>query len=455
VERALASRNFRFRRLNHVGQARVSASAAAEIPLKLILVALFLPEGLSFFVGNFRLTLARLLILVFFTRAIVRYFRAPTRIFVPSDFFAFATFLWMLLASVVTDGLEGLKGATMVAVEFVGCYYIVRTTLIAPNSSVRIIMFTCEVFIIVIAIALLDPLTGKLFSYEFTKSITGYTKIAVEEGLATQSDSLYRNGLIRAMGPLEHSILFGCACAWFGTLAYFVFPYRFFGWSVAGFAAVGLWFSQARGAWLAYIIALALSGYSLITNRFPTRWKLIGAAIAVLLIAVITMSGAPIATLMRLGQISPEAAYYRQAIWETAGPLVIHSPLFGIGSSWDWQVDPNLYGSTVDAFWLQNSMTYGVPSTLFVLLTMISPFWRGPLNASPYLTPEERRLSSALGIVIVTAIFLGFIVHFWGTCWSLIGIFPALRANLVSASALRSKDPQWARWLRHRRGGST
>jgi O-antigen ligase len=142
---------------------------------------------------------------------------------------------------------------------------------------------------------------------------------------------------------------------------------------------------------------------------------------------------------MRLGGLSPEAAYYRQAIWAAAGPMVLHSPLFGIGSAWDWQSSSDLFGPSVDAFWLQNSMTYGIPATLFVFLTMVSPFWRKPLDKSPLLTSEERRLSVALGIVIVTAIFLGFIVHFWGACWILLGIFPAIRANLVEAARSASR----------------
>lgn len=167
------------------------------------------------------------------------------------------------------------------------------------------------------------------------------------------------------------------------------------------------------------------------------RWKMIGLAAGLLLTAVFTVSGAPIATLMKLGGLSPAAAYYRQAIWAAAGPLVMHSPLFGIGSSWDWQANTDLFGPSVDAFWLQNSMTYGIPASLFVFLTMVGPFWGGPIDRSSYLSPEEKRLSVALGIVTTTAIFLGFIVHFWGVCWILLGVFAGIRASLVEAATLR------------------
>lgn len=372
-----------------VGKATARSNTAAELHLKLIIVALFLPEGFSFFIGEFRLTVVRLLLIIFSITTLVRYLSGPARVFVLSDLTALAAAFWMLVASTVTEGLTGLKGAGIEAIEFAGCYYVFRYSLGPINSSVRIVRFACKLVVVVIAIALLDPLTGTLFTYEFARQLTGYTKPGVAEALAVQADALFRDGLIRAEGPLEHSILFGCVCAWFGTLAFFTFR-SLFGWSIAVFALVGLWFSQARGAWVAYMMAVGLSGYYAFAKTFPMRWRLIGSAAGVTVVAVFLFSGSPISTLMRLGGLSPEAAYYRQAIWIAAVPLVEHSPLFGIGTSWDWQASNDLYGPSVDAFWLRNSMTYGIPGTLLIFLTMASPFWRGPLDKSPFLSPEEK-----------------------------------------------------------------
>jgi hypothetical protein len=420
----------------------VSASGRTEgheLRLKLIIATLFLPEGMSFFIGDFRLTVVRVLLIVFSIGAAIDYMRKPARVFIMSDFWALAAAFSMLAASTATEGFAGLKGATIAAVEFAGCYYVFRYSLGPVNSSVRIVKFACKVIVVVVAVALLDPLTGQLFTYEVTKALTGYTKPLVEAGLAAHEEALFRDGLVRAMGPMEHSILFGCVCVWFGTLAFFTFPRRMFGWGVAFCVGIGLWFSQARGAWLGYVIAFAFSGYYIVTKSSTWRWRVIGSAGALLLFAVFTFSGAPIATLMKLGGLSPSAAYYRQAIWATAGPMLMHSPLFGLGSSWDWESNSDLYGPSVDAFWLQNSMNYGIPASVFVCLTMVAPFWRRPLDRCGFLSAEERRLSVALGIVTATAIFLGFIVHFWGACWILLGVFAGTRANLVEAAELRSR----------------
>ena len=82
-------------------------------------------------------------------------------------------------------------------------------------------------------------------------------------------------------------------------------------------------------------------------------------------------------------------------------------------------------------------MMYGIPGSALILLTVVGAFWKGSIARSPVLSREEQRLSVALGIVVTTAIFLGFIVHYWGTCWILLGAFAGMRANLAEAAIVR------------------
>ena len=171
------------------------------------------------------------------------------------------------------------------------------------------------------------------------------------------------------------------------------------------------------------------------------RWKILAALVAFLVINVFLFSGSPIGTLMKLGGLSPEAAWYRQAIWNAAVPLVWNSPLFGIGltDDWDWQSNSALVGTSVDAFWLAVAMMFGIPGSLLMLFTMVGAFWLGPVDKSEQLSREEQLLSVALGIIVTVAIFLGFTVHFWGVCWFLLGAFPGMRANLAEAAIVRGR----------------
>lgn len=417
------------------------SSSGDEFRLKLLLATLFLPEGLSFFIGDFRLSFTRVLLIVLCILAAVRFSqrsRVSEIVCIPSDVLVLVAGAWMMLAATIMDGLTGLKGAGISVVEFVGGYCVFRYLLPPLDGSVRVVKFGCMLMVLAVGLALLDPLTDKLFTYEFVKGLTGYVKPVYEGALATRSETVFRNGVIRAMGPFEHSILFGAVCSWFGFLALCMFPSRFFGWAIAGIALVGLWITQARAPLLGYFIAFALALFYVFTKGFTARWKLLGLLVAIVLMAVFLFSGSPIATLMKLGGISPEAAWYRQAIWDTAVPIVAQSPIFGIGvtEDWDWQANSALVGTSVDAFWLRAAMMYGIPGAVLIFLTMASASWLGPVDRSPYLSPSERRLSVALGIVTTIVIFLGFTVHYWGACWILSGIFPAIRANLAEAAML-------------------
>jgi hypothetical protein len=372
--------------------------------------------------------------------------------------------IWMILASVVTGGLaSGLKGGGALALEFTCSYYVFRHFLGPVNSSVRVIRFSCKLIILVVGLALLDPLTGQLFSYEVVKGLTGYVKDVYEWAKAGQSEAMYRNGLVRAMGPLEHSILFGAVCVWFGTLALLTFPSRLFGWSVASISLIGVWFSQARGPLLGYIIACALAIFYVASRHFTARWKVLGFLVGLGITIIFSFSGSPVATLMRLGGISQETGWYREAIWQAALPLVLHSPIFGIGlvDEWDWHAHPALVSSSVDAFWLWAAMKFGIPGSVLIFLTMAGAFWLGSIDRSHHLSGEEKRLSVALGIVTFTGVFLGFTVHFWGTCWILLGVFSGIRANLAEVAVVRSHVASGLKGRftrvqqRHRTGGKS
>ena len=384
------------------------------------------------------------LIFVFAIAAISRLSqRSKSRalVWVPSDIFALLAGIWMMLAATATGGFTGLKGAGIDAVVFTGAYLTFRYLLGPVDSSVQVARFSCKLIVVVIGVALLDPLTDKLFTYQFVKGITGYVKPSYEGALATMAETLYRDGVIRAMGPLEHSILFGAVCAWFGSLALTTFRSQLFGWVVAGIALTGVLFSQARSPLLGYLIGFALSIFYAGTPRFTARWKLVGVCVAAVLVVVFTFSGNPIVTLVRLCGVSPEAAWYRQAIWETGGPVVLSSPIFGIGASgdWNWQTHGALVSESVDAFWLANAMAYGIPGSTLVFLTMWGACWLGSIDKTRHLTREERRLSVALGIVMTIVTFLGFMVHYWGICWILIAVFAGMRANLAEAAVLRDR----------------
>ena len=76
-----------------------------EPQLKLLICAIFLPEGLSFFIGDFRLSVARVLIFVFAILALSQRGDGRSLVNVPSDSMALLTGAWMMIAATFTDAV--------------------------------------------------------------------------------------------------------------------------------------------------------------------------------------------------------------------------------------------------------------------------------------------------------------------------------------------------------------
>jgi len=162
----------------------------------------------------------------------------------------------MVIAAMIRAAGNGLKGGGALALDFVGAYFVFRSFLGSIDSSVRIAEFGCKLIVVVVLIALLDPLTGKLFTYEAIKGITGYRKVA------TRSRSMHKprrciDGSIRAMGPWKFDSV-RVACAWLALLRLHV-PRRLLGVAVAVIAFVGAFFSRSqRNGELRLAVALAV-----------------------------------------------------------------------------------------------------------------------------------------------------------------------------------------------------
>ena len=412
-----------------------------ELQLKIFLAIAFLPPELSLFIGDVRLPVVRIVLLVLLIPATGRFLSrmgSSTAILLPSDIIVMIAGAWMLAAGIATDGLvDGAKSAGAWALDFAGAYCVVRWLLQGRDSAVRFVRFLCWVMVVVTGLALLDPLTGTLFTHELAGQLTG-RPVAFDPA----STSFVRAGLVRAMGPIDHSILFGSLCAWVGIIAVTTFRVSRFTILFSLFQIVGCWYSESRAALAFYILGIGLVVYDAVMRQFAWRWTLMKSFFMLYLVTVFTFSRSPVSALLRSAGISPQAGWYRELIWGAVVPLVLGSPLFGLGlgdNDWDWRMFPGLVYGTVDALWLRDAMIFGIPGSILVFLTTISPYWTGSIDQSLHLSAEERGLGLSLGIVAFTTILLGFTVDYWGVCWIMLGVFPAIRAHLAEAAVLRAR----------------
>ncbi len=401
------------------------------LPLKAVLVLLFLPQELSLFLGDLRLTPERLLLLLLTPIVVMRLghkIAAGRCRFIASDFFVFMATIWMFLGpTIVEDFGEALRHSGPVALEYLISYMATRTLLAKRGHALAFVSWLCFIVAIVAIDGLVDTVAGKYVTREVLGQISGYTNLSYDF-------DLYRFGLLRATGPVEHPILLGFDCA-VGLLIALTTTIAWRPFSII-FCAVGVLIAFSSAAHQSVIIGLGLMAYGRLLVALRPRWILLIGSVAICIAVLFLLVGSPFVTLIKATALDPSTGYYRLYIWNSLGPVILDKPYFGIPPELSGQV----YTGTVDSLWLVLSLLYGMPCAVFAGLAMITACSRVERAGKALLAREEARLASILSIVMFLAIFGGFTVHFWGSTWILIGLLVGLRAHLGELALLKASN---------------
>jgi hypothetical protein len=399
-----------------------SASIALPAVLTLIVVTLFVPIELSFYVFGLRLTLTRLIFLIIAPFLFVKFMNKLTRgryRFVFSDFFICCTGIWMLYAAANIDGIEGaVSHAGPEILELAVAYFAARTLLSEPGQAALLITRLCQAIAIVALIGLLDPLTGRYVSREIAAQLSGY---AIH---ISQWDDAYRLGLLRASGPIEHPILFGFVCAT-GLLfsASIAMRGRLVIMTACGLGAI---FSFSSAPVQSILIGLVLLLYARLTPRMPFRWTLLLVLAGMAIFAAFLISNNPLGFIISNLIFTPASGYYRYWTWVTVLAHISYSPWFGLG----YGVLPEEINHTIDALWLILAIHAGFPGAALTFLSLVGASSLPTSRKKANLSEQEERLGLILGIVVALTVFIALTVHFWGSVWVLTGLLAGTRAQL-------------------------
>jgi hypothetical protein len=389
------------------------------LALKLVLLALFLPPELSFYVADLRMTLERLAFLILTPIVFVRLFQkmAGRRYrFVASDLFVPLAGLWMFIGPSVTYTFDfALKHSGPVALEYVIAYMSTRVLLSGHKQSLIFINWICVLISFVVLEALIESFMGQYVMREVFGQITGFTTLRYNE------DS-YRFGLLRASGPIDHPILFGFACG-IGLLLAAATKIRWRGFCIAA-CAVGAVFCFSSAPQQSVLMGFVLLLYSRVFEHVPRKWLpiWITSVSAATIFFLITPN--PFGHIFDLMTINSSTAYFRLFIWYSVGPAILQNPFFAILEG-DYD-----YEGSVDSIWLVLSLSYGMVCSILTALSMVGACSLSTISSRAHLSVAEARIGTALGIVIFLIMFMGFTVHFWGAVWILVGLLVGLRAHL-------------------------
>ncbi len=409
-------------------KARTAALPALPLSLRLTLAVLFLPEELSVFVAGLRLSEIRIVFLMFAPVIFVRFAQrvgAGRYRFLASDLFVPLASLWMFVGPAVRiDSSYSLTHSSPVVLEYLVAYLSVRVLLVKRDQAMAFVNLLCLCIAIVGLTGILDTLAGSFLIRDAAKAITGYSS----NGWFAQED-MYRFGLHRATGPLEHPILFGFGCA-IGLVFASTVGIRRRAFCIFG-SLTGLLLSGSTAPMQIAILSIGLSVYSKLFRGFRGKWTLAWGLLILILFIFFAATDTPFGHMISLFTLDPSTGYYRLYIWRSVSPFILENPYLA--------VLPGEYGysGSVDSVWLVLSLEFGMPCAIFMALSIVGACLSPTGKHSSALSEPEKAVARTATILLVLAIFIGCTVHLWGSSWILVSLLIGLRANLGEAAVLR------------------
>lgn len=405
-----------------IGAFSAPAATAGGV-LALFLVTLILP--INFELGGLKLSPVRLFLLAGFVPMLVRLISGSAGRLTVGDLCFGLYGLWMGLAMVAVHGPSRIPFAGISIVEAAGGYLAGRV-LIRHATDYRTFF---RYFLITLAFlapfAVIENLTGRmLISEALSPLFQTHPKVLL------RSAEDYRMGLVRAQGVVEHSILWGVFCSIAIANAFYLYRETFArSVMLSGFALAMTFTSLSSGPLLSAMLQLGMIGWGWATRN--AWWVLVGLAVAAYVVIDLISNRSGVQVLISYLTFNPGNAYWRLHIWNYGSAEVLRHPLFGIGLN-DWVRPSWMATASVDNFWLNVAMRYGLPALIFlaagIIATLVQILRRRDL-------PEAlQALRTGHVIALVGTILALTTVHIWGSTGVLVMFYVGAGGWLATAS---------------------
>lgn len=371
----------------------------------IFIVSLFL--NMKFEIASVLLTPYRLILLVIFIPALVKWISGSLGGRIPTDYLLLGYVIWAFLANFVHHGTDRLPVATMYTLEVFGTYLIARWQIRNRTSFVQALKIFWFCLLCMIPFALYEGLTNQ--------SLIGRI-------LPFSASRVYmepRLGLFRAQTVFDHPIHFGVLSGTFCAFSMIVLGYgkslfnKLFRLSVPITCA---FLSVSGGAYT--LVAMQL-GFMTWGNMFKSkaRWRYLVALIAAMYVTIdILSTRSPYVVLISYLSFSTKSAYNRILIWEYSSDDLFRNPIFGIGFN-DWDRPDWMHSGSMDNFWLVTAVRYGIPGFLLLLFAVATSLRR--LVKADLQDPYDQAILRAYGIVLFSISISVLTVHLWGSSFVL------------------------------------
>jgi len=378
-------------------------------PVVVFLVALIVPWIIS--AGPLRLSPYRVVLLVAIVPCFLRLMSGKAGPIRAPDVMIILFSVWAMICLAAVHGLEtALQGGGILFVETAGAYLLARAYIRTAEQFRSMVALLFKIVVLLLPFGLIEMFTGQ-------KPLLQLLGIVLPTLDVTEMDR--RWGLWRVQGPFEHPILFGVFCGSIFALTHIVLGHAqtlASRWLKSGIVMGTALLALSSGPLSALAGVCMLFGWNWLFRNMTRRWGLLWGGILVLCLAVYVYSGQSIVHfyISHAPLFDSWSAYYRLLIWEHGSQTVANHPVFGIG--YNEYERPYWMAPSVDMFWLNNGIMFGLPGGLLMAGTLISAAWL----ASRQVSDDPRLSDYRTGYLMTLAFFflVGWTVHFWNGTYS-------------------------------------
>lgn len=375
----------------------------------LFLLGLIIP--LFVYLGPLRLSVYRLVILVFFIPCLYIIFSGRVGKIRNADIFVVLLCLWSSASLVYHHGFALMvEPIGVLWLETFGSYLVGRCFIRTPNDFYFMVKFLFVFAIFLFPFGVYEALTGQNLIISAFK-IIGPT-------IQNQTNIEPRMGLDRVQGPFDHPILFGVFFASMISLSYYVIGFGaraikgvFSSIFVGACGALAL----SSGPIIAITTQLYMILWDILLHSIRSRWAILFGIFVLGYFVVDALSNrTPFHVLVTYLSFSPTSAYNRILIWTYGYQNIAANPVFGIGLN-DWS-RPRWMSSSIDMFWIVSAVRHGVPAWIFQLSAFFFVFFPVLLQVI-----RSRRVGDFRAGYLLTLVGLfvtGWTVHYWNSVFS-------------------------------------
>jgi hypothetical protein len=329
------------------------------------LIVLTIPTDFAFDISGVLFTPIRLYLIVLFPIVVVRYLSVVQGRPPLFDLLYFLFVMWTFVAILLNRGPgAGLERGGQFFLEFGVVYMLARASIIRKEQASTLIKILFYIICVILFFAVIEAAIyrGPLIARLVDKIVGIPVNYEIREGF-------FRLGLYRARTFFGHAIIMGVfvgACFSLIVLSSRNIGSKIFRGSIV---FICTFLSLSSGPLLAVLIQIICLFIYYCSEKLNVNFNTILTGLFLWMVAMETFTGRGVVGTVELLVLDPQNYHYRVLIWNQGIDDVLRNPFFGFREE-TW-TRLHWMKPSIDNFWLLQSMRGGIPSTLFLLGSML------------------------------------------------------------------------------------